>query len=244
MTRSLWPPLGMQMSSRVNDQPAFILRRRDWRNTSLILDLFTLDFGCISAVARGGRRSPEKVRYQPFVWLSVCWSGYQELKSLISAESQVLAVNEKNYLALLYINELIALFLPKGESSPALFGRYHDLLKTAEGEIDEADLRRFELYLMRMLGYFPDITLDADSGDEIKPEKFYQFVINSGFAECRHGACDAVSGDVVCAWINGDYQNSSVRRLARTVLRSTIDANLHGKAIKSREVYHDMLKRQ
>lgn len=230
--------------NRVNDQPAFILRRREWRNTSLILDLFTVDFGCLSAVARGARRSPGQIRYQPFVPLSVGWSGQQDLKTLTSIENQMLTVDEKNYLALLYVNELIALFLPQGEANPEIFGHYHELLRTAAREIGETELRRFELHLMRTLGYFPDITRDAHSGREIEADKFYQFVIDSGFTECGETDRDAVAGDIVRAWLGDDYRLDSVRRLARTVLRSTIDANLHGKTIKSSEVYHDMLRRK
>lgn len=230
--------------TRVNDQPAFILRRREWRNTSLILDLFTLDYGCISAVARGARRSPGKTQYQPFALLSVGWSGQQDLKTIIAIESQTLAVDEKNYLALLYINELITLFLPQGEASPEIFAHYHELLQRAQHEIAETELRRFELQLLRTLGYFPDIRFDAQSGRRIEAGRFYQFVINSGFTECRETDRDAVAGDIVRAWLDDDYLSDPVRRLARTVLRSTIDANLHGKAIKSREVYHDMMRRR
>ena len=50
---SLWPPSGIRMSIRVSDQPAFILRRREWRDTSLILELFSRDHGCISVIAKG-----------------------------------------------------------------------------------------------------------------------------------------------------------------------------------------------
>ena len=59
------------MQTRVSDQPAFILRRREWRDTSLILDLFTLDYGCVSVIAKGARRNPGKLQYQPFVLLNL-----------------------------------------------------------------------------------------------------------------------------------------------------------------------------
>lgn len=231
------------MPTRVSDQPAFIIRRRDWRNTSLILELFTLDYGCIGVVARGARRNPGKVQYQPFVPLSVGWSGQGELKTLTGIENQVLAVAEKNYLALLYVNELIALFLPRGESSPEIFDYYSGLLQRSSVEIGEAELRRFELFLMRELGYFPDIGRDAHSDGEIHAQRFYQFVIGSGFVECGAADRDAVAGATVRDWTRGDYAQDSVRRLAKSVLRSTIDFNLHGRAIRSRDVYHDMLRR-
>lgn len=232
------------MENRVTDQAAFILRRRDWQNTSLILDLFTRDYGCIRALARGARRNPAKAPYQPFVMLSVGWSGKQELKTLTTAEGQPLPVDEENYLALLYVNELIMAMLPPGEPGPDVFATYLSLLQQAAGKLEEASLRVFEQRLMQMLGYFPDINVDASSGETIRSDAHYQFLINSGFVGCDESARDSVSGRVVVGWCEGDYDSKSVLRLAKSVLRSTIDFNLHGKVLKSRDVYHEMMRRK
>lgn len=232
------------MQARVTDQAAFILRRRDWRNTSLILDLLTLDYGCVRVLAKGARRNPATVQYQPFILQTLSWSGKQELKTLVSIEGQMVPVDERNYLPLLYINELIGAFIPQGESNPEIFNQYLALLTTADHKIDEASLRQFELNLMSALGYFPDISQDAQSSETIRPETFYQFVINSGFVACAKSAKDSVSGQVVLDWIDDCYQHHMVRRLAKSVLRSTIDFNLHGKALKSRDVYLELKKRR
>ena len=89
-----------------------------------MLDFFTRDHGCIRAIARGARRNPAKTPYQPFVMLSISWTGRQELKTLTGIEGQALPVDEKNYLALLYVNELLGALLPQGESNPAVFASY------------------------------------------------------------------------------------------------------------------------
>ena len=153
-------------------------------------------------------------------------------------------VDEKNYLALLYVNELLTALLPQGEANPAIFASYQSLLQQSAGDIGEAGLRRFELELMQRLGYFPDLSRDAATGQEIQAETFYQFVINSGFVACDESARDSVSGQVVIDWIRGDYQQDSVLRLAKAVLRSTIDFNLHGKTLKSRDVTLEMMRRR
>ena len=229
---------------RITDQPAFILRRRDWRNTSLILDLFTRDFGCLAAVARGGRRNPARIGYQPFYLLHVSLGGRQELKTLGAAEAQALPVRDDNYLPLLYVNELIAALLPPQEPSPEVFDRYLRLLYRAEEKLDEAALRGFEFELVQQLGYFPDIAADARTGEPIEPDSWYQFVINEGFVACAENARDSVRGRVVIDWQQRDYRQAPVLRLAKSVLRSTIDFNLHGKALKSRDVYHEILRRR
>lgn len=232
------------MEARVTDQASFILRRRDWRNSSLILDIFTRDHGCIRALARGARRSSAKTPYQPFVMLNINWSGRQELKTLTGIEGQVLPVAEENYLVLLYVNELIGAMLPPGEANTEVFSAYLELLQRAVVKLEDSSLRRFELEMMRLLGYFPDVSVDAESGQAIDPELHYKFVINSGFVACAAGARDSVSGHVVIDWCRDDYAGQSVSRLAKSVLRSTIDFNLHGKTLKSREVYSEMKRRK
>jgi DNA repair protein RecO (recombination protein O) len=232
------------METRVTDQLSFLLRRRDWQNTSLMLDFFTRDYGCIRAIAKGARRNPARAPYQPFVMLSINWSGKHELKTLTAIEGQALPVGEENYLSLLYVNELIGALLPQGEPNPRVFTSYLSLLQRSVETIDEASLRRFELELMQLLGYFPDVFLDATTGEAIRDDAYYQFVFNRGFTACPDSARDSVSGQVVIDWAEGNYQLDSVLRLAKSVLRSTIDFNLHGKSLKSRDVYLEMMRRK
>jgi len=244
MMNSPWRHLVTLMETRVTDQISFLLRRRDWQNTSLMLDFFTRDYGCIRAIAKGARRNPARASYQPFVMLSINWSGKHDLKTLTAIEGQALPVGEENYLSLLYVNELIGALLPQGEPNPRVFASYLSLLQQSVEAIYEANLRRFELELMQLLGYFPDVSLDATTGEAIRDDTHYQFVINRGFVACPESAKDSVSGQVVIDWDEGNYQLDSVLRLAKSVLRSTIDFNLHGKALKSRDVYLEMMRRK
>ena len=239
-----WRHLVTLMETRVTDQISFLLRRRDWQNTSLMLDFFTRDYGCIRAIAKGARRNAARASYQPFVMLSINWSGRHELKTLTAIEGQALPVGEENYLSLLYVNELIGALLPPGEPNPRVFASYLSLLQQSVEAIDEVNLRRFELELMQLLGYFPDVSLDATTGKAIRDDTHYQFVINRGFVACPDSARDSVSGQAVIDWAEGNYQLDSVLRLAKSVLRSTIDFNLHGKALKSRDVYLEMKRRK
>ncbi len=232
------------METRVTDQPAFILRRRDWRNTSLLLDLLTRDYGCLRVLARGARRNPARSPYQPFSLLTLGVSGKQSLKTLTGIEGVPLPVNERNYLSLMYVNELIGALLPESEPSPEIFHAYLALLKASGAPLGEAGLRRFEHELMRGQGYFPSIGEDAQSGEPIRAGRHYQFVIDSGFVACPPAARDSVSGQTVIDWNRGRYDSEAVLRLAKTVLRSTIDFNLHGKALKSRRVLQEILAKK
>ena len=232
------------MPNRVTDQPGYILRRRDWRDTSLILDVLTREHGCISLLAKGARRASRRARYEPFVALSLSWSGRAELKTLTGIESETLAVDAANYLPLLYVNDLIAALLPRAEANDEIFDAYSDLLTRARTPIGEPELRRFELALVRQLGYFPDISSDAETGRRIDPAASYRFELGAGFVACDAAARDAVVGRTVLDWLDERYDEAPVRRLAKSVLRATIDCNLHGKTLKSREVYAQIARRK
>ena len=232
------------METRVTDQAGFILRRREWRNSSLILDLFSRDHGCIRMLAKGARGSTSQGHFQPFVMLTVNWSGRQELKTLTGIEGQSLPIAEENYLALLYINELIEAMLPAAEPNPEVFAAYLALLQQSVVKLDESWLRIFELKLLQCLGYFPGLDAPDLDGEPVQAGRRYQFIIGSGFAACAEGTPDSVSGRVLLDWGEGDYQQDAVLRLARTVLRTTIDFNLHGKTLKSRDVYAQIMRRK
>ena len=144
----------------------------------------------------------------------------------------------------MYVNELIGAMLPEQEPSTEIFDAYLALLKSARTRLGEEGLRRFELELLRRQGYFPDIGEDAEIGRPIRPERYYQFVIDRGFVACPQAARDSVGGQTVIDWCQGRYELDSVLRLAKSVLSSTIDFNLHGKALKSREVLREMMSRK
>ena len=75
---------------RVNLQPAFILHSRPYRDSSLLLEVFTAEHGRISLVARGARRKSRGgsggALLQPFIPLLVSYSGRAEMKNLVANE--------------------------------------------------------------------------------------------------------------------------------------------------------------
>ena len=230
------------MSTRVDDLTAVILRRREWRNTSLILDVFTREQGCLGLVARGARKSRARADYEPFVLLTLGYSGDGDLKTLTAIEGYPLGVDASNYPLLLYVNELILSLLPRQESAAEIFDAYLALLERGRKPLDEPELRDFEMLLMRELGYLPDLTIDAGTGLPIVVERSYRYVLGSGFVAAAADDADAVAGELLLAWQQRDYRDARVRRLARSVMRATIDFNLQGKALKSREVYARMAR--
>lgn len=229
------------MESKIADQPAFVLHRREWQNSSYILDLLTRDYGRIAVIAKGARKSRNRALYQPFALLSLGWSGRQELKTLTGIEGYALPVSEQYYLTLMYVNDLLIQLLPKQEASESIFHAYLALLQQATGKLEESDLREFESFLLADLGYFGDITID-NLGQPVTAENSYRFEAGSGFSRCAAGTRNAFRGQDLLDWKQKKYERDEVVLLARTVMRQSIDASLEGRQLRSRQVYQQMKK--
>jgi DNA repair protein RecO (recombination protein O) len=238
MTNVHLPRLVTVMLTRVSDQPAYLLHRRDWQNTSLILDLLTYDFGRVSVLAKGGKNSRSKAFYQPFTRLSVSWTGRHELKTLVDIDGVSLPVAEDQYLPLLYINELISVFLPAHEPNPEMFQLYGLLLQSIDQK--EADLREFERELMHILGYLPDTQVEAKTRMPIDASAHYQFLASDGFVMCSEERQNAIDGASIIDWNEKNYENPVVVQMAKAVMRCIIDFNLHGRQLKSRTIYRQI----
>src|SRR6185437_10727813 len=113
-------------------QPAFVLHTRPYRDTSLLLEIFTPDYGRVSTLARGARglRSRFKGLLQPFVPLLLSWYGKTELMTLSAAESQgkVLDLTGEKLLCGLYLNELLMRLLHRYDAHPQLYIVYQETL--------------------------------------------------------------------------------------------------------------------
>lgn len=171
---------------RVEQQPAFILHARPWRETSLLLEVLSRDYGRLSLVARGVRRDrPHRPRavLQPLIPLALSWSGRGELATLVGVEATgpVLGLGGGRLLCALYVNELVARLVPRHDPQPALFADYvMTLQRLARGEADSWTLRRFERDLLAHLGYGLSLAHDAQSGAPLEADRDYVYLPECG----------------------------------------------------------------
>ena len=75
-------------SIRHRDQPGYVLHSYPYQETSLIVEVFTREFGRVAMVAKGAKRphSPLRAALMPFHALTLDWSGRADLKTLRTAE--------------------------------------------------------------------------------------------------------------------------------------------------------------
>ena len=76
------------MKGAEQQEPAYVVHRRAWRETSLMVDVFTLNHGRMTLIARGANsaKSPLKAQLQPFQPLMLDWTGRGDLKTLTQVD--------------------------------------------------------------------------------------------------------------------------------------------------------------
>lgn len=168
--------------NRVQDAPAYLLHATAWRETSLVVQVFTRQYGVVAMVAKGAKRPHSVLRpvlnaFQP---LSLAWSGAGEVKTLTRAESVgIQPLRGRAFMSAWYMNELILRLLPREDAHPTLFDAYHEALaqladsgpESGSGLPISALLRKFEWALLQETGYGLDQSM-PDFGDPEQERRY------------------------------------------------------------------------
>lgn len=237
----------MSLRSKVDGQPAYVLHSMPFRETSLIVEVFSRDHGRLGLVAKGARRPMSQLRgvlmaFQP---LLIDWSGGGEMKTLVRAEWQggQPLLGGQALLCAYYLNELLMRLLPREDPHPTLYRAYGDALRAlAAGEGQEVILRRFELALLQELGYGLQLDADAD-GVPVRPEVRYAYIIERGAVPLdEYGIDDAsvVAGRVLLDMARGDFREPETLAGAKALMRRLIQHYLGGQVLQSRRVFTEL----
>jgi DNA repair protein RecO (recombination protein O) len=229
--------------ARVDRQPAFVLHRRSYRETSLLLDLLTRDFGRVGVVARGARgsrRGPGPA-CQPFRPLVVSWSGRADLKTLTAVESVAAAppiAGERLYSAL-YVNEVLVRALPQHDAHVRLFAAYAALLPELAATADvEPRLRGFEMLLLRELGYGLEFDRDGVTGGVLEPAGTYAFTPSVGFSAVHEDpSVPRYPGWALAEIGREDFTRPQTRRYAKRLMREALAELLGHRPLRSRAYF-------
>ena len=237
----------MTTHRRVQQQAAFILHHRPFRDTSQILDLISRDHGKLSVVARGSRgaRSRLKGILRPFMPLSASWVMKSDLGTLTGAEVRgaPLSLSGDALLSGFYVNELILHFLHRHDPQPEIFDAYvHTIQALAVAGDDVAPcLRQFEIELLRQVGYALNLDHEYASQDALDKGRYYEYRMEQGpVAVSRTEGPLIFSGETLTAISKQQFTEPGVLRAANRLLRDVISFHLGGKELKSRKVLIDI----
>lgn len=163
----------MSRNRRVAGEPAYVLRRQPYRETSLLLELFTRGHGRIGLVARGARRGKAALatELQAFRPLLADWQQRGELGTLTGAEpgGRLLPLRGDAVYCGWYLNELLLRLLQRDDPHEDLFEDYAEALGGLAEGVLEPSLRRFEKRLLDGTGYGLDLP------DDLRPTAVYRY---------------------------------------------------------------------
>ena len=177
----------MAISKRISDEPAYVLHRYDWSESSLILEVFTRNYGRIALVAKGAKRPSSSFRpvLLPLQKLHVAFGGDAEIRTLKSAEWQgghVMPTGDA-LLSGYYLNELLLALLARDDPHSLLFDIYANVvavLASEHGEALQAALRTYELLLLREIGLLPQLDQQTMTLGALESESRYCLVPEGG----------------------------------------------------------------
>ncbi|MEL7310650.1 MAG: DNA repair protein RecO [Pseudomonadota bacterium] len=233
---------------RVQLTPAWVLHRRDFRDSSQIVELLTAEHGRVSVVAKGIKRPKSRLRglLQPFRLLRVSWVAKRELGTLtdVDAESSPpTALSGDALLAGYYVSELCLKLTHKHDPHPELFDLYGQVIEALRSSASvDACLRPFEDRLLRELGFGVNWSVDIETGQSVEPQYRYTMVPNSGPRRVADAALevDSIGGDYLLQIADGDWSATETRRVGRHILARALDVQLEGKTLQTRRVLREM----
>ena len=179
-------------AKRIAEEPAFVLHRYDWSESSLILELLTRHFGRIAVVAKGAKRPSSNFRpvLLPLQPLRAAFGGDAEVRTLKSAEwvgGQVMPTGDA-LLAGYYLNELMMRLLARDDPHPALFDVYASAVRVLamdDPHTLQPALRAFELLLLREVGFLPSLDLQTGTLAPLDSEQRYSLRPEGGLVEAH-----------------------------------------------------------
>ncbi|MFC4891912.1 DNA repair protein RecO [Pseudofrancisella aestuarii] len=223
----------------------YILHQKKYKENSILVSLFTLEFGKLSAIIRVNKK--QQNLYQPITKLrgeisfSKKGDGLNKVFNIEFVESNY----KSSYIILLsiqYVNELMYLLLTYSHEEEALFRKYDFLIKNINENNYKYLLRMFELELLNSLGQ--TICTDKDiAGEKIKLDEFYEVIPLTGFKLMVEKDTSKISGksikkiyDSMVLWDEEDLAYIG------KITKISINACLDRRELKSRKLLLDYLR--
>lgn len=249
------------LKKRVALQPAYILHRRPYRDTSLLLELFTVDFGRIALVAKGvrGACSRRLPLLQPLQRLLVSWTGSGTLGTLVGVEAAAapFIISGRLAISALYLNELLLRLLHHDDGHARLFGKYEQALAalslleddcrpsssaahTADvatvARTEQTILRLFEKTLLEEIGYGLRLEHDAQTGEPLCEKQRYRYVLDHGPIVAVNESSFSCYGQTLLTFARGEVVSDDDLKALKQLMRRVIDHHLGGKPLQSRRL--------
>ncbi len=233
---------------RVSGQPGFVLHSYAYKETSLIVDVFTRDHGRVALVAKGAKRPTSRLRgvLQTFQPLSISWSGKSEIRTLTGAEwvGGMPPLEKAALLCGFYLNELLFKFLAREDKHAVLFDHYVATLnQLAHQQPAPIVLRKFERALLKETGVGGNLTYCLSTKAMVEPTKKYVVVPDEGVRLVRPSdTIPVITGKALLDMELEDYADNATQAQSKTLLRFLLAHHLGGTTLNTRQILIDLMQ--
>ncbi|RZA30594.1 MAG: DNA repair protein RecO [Lysobacteraceae bacterium] len=235
---------------RIDQEPAFVLHARPWRETSLLVEVLGRDHGRLGLVARGVQGPKKHVlraALQPLQHIRLDAVQRGELAQLVSAEALDAAPRLAGdaMLAAFYVNELVMRLAPRQDPHGGLYRVYAETRSRLGQDVSLAwTLRRFERDLLESLGSGFDLA-EEGNGHAIDPAARYLLDPEQGprrlLSDRGQGQrTAAATGSALLALAADREPDPSDLASLRLALRSVLAHHLGGRGLKSWEMMGEL----
>jgi DNA repair protein RecO (recombination protein O) len=226
---------------RIQLEPAYVLHSRSFRETSLIVEAFTREYGRVAVVARGAKSARSRWRnvLQPFRPLLLGWNQKSDLGTLTAADQVASppALQGQSLYCGLYLNELLMRLLHRGDPHAEVFERYRQVLSDLASEASPQPLLRvFEKHLLESIGYAMLLDRDYGNGADIQPQNWYDYKPDRGPVLVSGPGKNRVSGAALLALHAESLQPENLPEL-KMLMRGVIGYHLGGKPLASLSLF-------
>ncbi len=237
----------MHRQSKLTLESAFVIHQRAYRETSLLIEVFTQNYGRIGLVARGAKRAKSPLRHtlQAFQSLMIRWSGRGELGTLVHAEPRDIQglLPGKAVLSGLYLNELMMRLTHRHDPHSELFDAYEFAISGLRQQgPTESILRIFEKRLLEITGYGLVLDHDVHTGETLRSEHRYIYEPEVGprltVEEGVEGI--SVSGRTLLLLAKEDELDPDSQREAKRLMRFVLKRYLGDRQLESRSLFQSI----
>jgi len=187
--------MGRQNSDRLLKVEAVVLRHSNWGEADRILVLYTREQGKLRAIAKGARRlhSRKGGHLEPFTRVALMLAKGRDLWIVTQAEAVDLYFPIREDLLrtgfAVYVLELLDRFTYEEGENLALYSLLVDTLQRIayENQLFHA-IRYYEIRLLDLLGFRPELFNCLHCHSEIKPEDQYFSFVEGGILCPRCGS--------------------------------------------------------
>jgi DNA repair protein RecO (recombination protein O) len=224
---------------RIEQQPAYVLHARPYRETSLLLECLTREHGRLGVVARGVRGERSRLRraqLEPFqpVLMDLLLRGEMATLTAVETVGTPLRLPGDAGLAGLYLNELVVRLTGRQDPFPLLFDAYaQTLARLAAGESLAWTLRRFERDLLELIGYGLQLQHDSDTGEALLADASYRYRVEQGAVRCAADSALALRGSDLLALEQDCMPDNSGLKSLRDMMREVIRFHLGGGELRA-----------